>query len=243
MHASTRRRGGRRSWRPPPRCSGAATRPACASRRWPGGGRVPLARVRLLRRPGRAHRRRLPPQPRRPRRRAVRRCSSTCRSTRAGWGPWSATTSSWPTHNAASWRLFAAAGAIDHPAVQEARDARCQRIADTWGGGPAERLLARGLVGLLEAAATEWLEQRPCSLDEAAERSDPARCGTGWVAWRRSCRRLTCSIGPSAGILPSCLEPCGAAPSASGWSTSRSSCSHAVSRKSVQLQPDRHPHR
>ncbi|HEX6568506.1 MAG TPA: TetR/AcrR family transcriptional regulator [Acidimicrobiales bacterium] len=70
--------------------------------------------------------------------------------------------------NADSWRLFAAAGAVEHPAVQESRRARCQRIAETWGGGPAERLLARGLVGMLEAAATEWLEHQACSLDEAA---------------------------------------------------------------------------
>jgi AcrR family transcriptional regulator len=70
--------------------------------------------------------------------------------------------------NADSWRLFAAAGAVQHPAVQAARRDRCQRIADTWGGGPAHRLLARGIVGMLEAAATEWLEHRGCSLDEAA---------------------------------------------------------------------------
>jgi AcrR family transcriptional regulator len=70
--------------------------------------------------------------------------------------------------NADSWRLFAAAGSLEHPAVQESRRARCQRIADTWGGGPAERLLARGIVGMLEAAASEWLEHRACSLDDAA---------------------------------------------------------------------------
>ena len=70
--------------------------------------------------------------------------------------------------NADSWRLFAAAGAVDHPAVQDARHARCQRIADTWGGGAPERLLARGVIGLLEASASEWLERRDCSLDEAA---------------------------------------------------------------------------
>jgi AcrR family transcriptional regulator len=70
--------------------------------------------------------------------------------------------------NADSWRLFAAAGSLEHPAVQETRRARCQRIADTWGGGPAERLLARGLVGMLEAAATEWLEHRACSREHAA---------------------------------------------------------------------------
>jgi AcrR family transcriptional regulator len=70
--------------------------------------------------------------------------------------------------NADSWRVFAAAGSLEHPAVQDARRARCQRIADTWGGGAAERLLARGIVGMLEAAATEWLEHRACTLDDAA---------------------------------------------------------------------------
>ena len=70
--------------------------------------------------------------------------------------------------NADTWALFSAAGVVDHPALQEARRARCQRIADTWGGGPTERLLARGIVGMLEAAASEWLEHRACSLDDAA---------------------------------------------------------------------------
>jgi AcrR family transcriptional regulator len=70
--------------------------------------------------------------------------------------------------NAESWRLFAAAGSLEHPVVRQAREARCQRIADTWGGGPPERLLARGLVGMLEAAATEWIDHHACSLDDAA---------------------------------------------------------------------------
>ena len=70
--------------------------------------------------------------------------------------------------NAESWALFSAGGTLDHPALQEARRARCQRIADTWGGGPAERLLARGIVGMLEAAASEWVARRDCSVDDAA---------------------------------------------------------------------------
>jgi AcrR family transcriptional regulator len=69
--------------------------------------------------------------------------------------------------NADSWRLFAAAGAVDHPAVQRARLERCQRIADTWGGGPSARMVARGIVGMLEAAASEWIEHAPCSLEDA----------------------------------------------------------------------------
>jgi hypothetical protein len=44
-----------------------------------------------------------------------------------------------------------------------------QRIADAWGGGGQARLLARGLTGLLESAAVEWLDERPCSIDEAAQ--------------------------------------------------------------------------
>src|SRR5918999_968301 len=46
--------------------------------------------------------------------------------------------------NAGTWRLFAAAGALDHPEVQRARRARTQRIADTWGGDGGARLLATG---------------------------------------------------------------------------------------------------
>lgn len=71
--------------------------------------------------------------------------------------------------NADSWRLFAAVGALDHPAVREARRARMQRIADTWGGGGEARLLARGIIGLLEAAAAEWVEHRECRLDDAID--------------------------------------------------------------------------
>lgn len=71
--------------------------------------------------------------------------------------------------NADTWRLFAAAGALEHAAVQTARRARTQRIADAWGGGAEALLLARGLIGLLEAAATEWLEHRTCGVDEASE--------------------------------------------------------------------------
>ncbi|HEX8803731.1 MAG TPA: TetR/AcrR family transcriptional regulator [Acidimicrobiales bacterium] len=71
--------------------------------------------------------------------------------------------------NADAWRLFAAAGTLDHSAVQDARRGRVQRIADTWGGGGDARLLATGLIGLLEAAATEWLQHRPCTLEQASQ--------------------------------------------------------------------------
>lgn len=83
--------------------------------------------------------------------------------------------------NAGTWRLFAAAGTLDHTEVQAARRARTQRIADTWGGGGQARLLATGLMGLLESAATEWLANRPCSLDEASELLSRAM----WNGWAR----------------------------------------------------------
>jgi AcrR family transcriptional regulator len=83
--------------------------------------------------------------------------------------------------NADTWRLFAAAGALDHPEVQRARRARTQRIADTWGGDGGARLLATGLIGLLEAAATEWLANDACSLDEATALLTEA----AWNGWAR----------------------------------------------------------
>jgi AcrR family transcriptional regulator len=83
--------------------------------------------------------------------------------------------------NADTWRLFAAAGALDHPEVQRARRARTQRIADTWGGNGGARLLATGLIGLLESAATEWLASNACSLDEATTLLTAA----AWNGWAR----------------------------------------------------------
>lgn len=70
---------------------------------------------------------------------------------------------------ASSWRLLAAVGALDHPEVRAARRARIQRIADAWGGEGEARLLARGIVGLLDAAATEWVEQPECTLEQAID--------------------------------------------------------------------------
>jgi AcrR family transcriptional regulator len=83
--------------------------------------------------------------------------------------------------NSDTWRLFAAAGALDHPEVQQARRARTQRIADTWGGEGGARLLATGLIGLLESAATEWLASNSCSLEEAAALLTSA----AWNGWAR----------------------------------------------------------
>jgi AcrR family transcriptional regulator len=71
--------------------------------------------------------------------------------------------------NADMWHLFAAAGTLEHAEVAKARAIRIHAIAATWGGGPEARLVARGIIGLLDAAATEWLDFRACPIDRAAE--------------------------------------------------------------------------
>jgi AcrR family transcriptional regulator len=57
------------------------------------------------------------------------------------------------------WELIASASASRHPAVREAVVARTDQIARTLGGSPEARLLVRGVIGMLEAAAVHTLEQ------------------------------------------------------------------------------------
>jgi AcrR family transcriptional regulator len=69
--------------------------------------------------------------------------------------------------NEASWKLMAAAGALQHPAVQGARRDRIERIAKAWAEEPAARLIAQSVVGLLEAGAQDWVDYRDCGLERA----------------------------------------------------------------------------
>lgn len=69
--------------------------------------------------------------------------------------------------NRASWDLMAAAGALQHPAIQGARRARIERIAAAWADEPSARLIARGVVGLLEAGAQDWVDYRDCGIERA----------------------------------------------------------------------------
>lgn len=71
--------------------------------------------------------------------------------------------------NQASWNLMAAAGALQHPAIQGARRARIERIASAWADEPSARLIARGVVGLLEAGAQDWVDYRDCGLERATD--------------------------------------------------------------------------
>jgi AcrR family transcriptional regulator len=69
--------------------------------------------------------------------------------------------------NRPSWNLMTAAGALQHPAIQGARRARIERIASAWADEPAARLVARSVVGLLEAGAQDWVDYRDCGLERA----------------------------------------------------------------------------
>ncbi|MGK2949808.1 MAG: TetR/AcrR family transcriptional regulator [Acidimicrobiales bacterium] len=69
----------------------------------------------------------------------------------------------------AAWNVMTAAGALHHPAIQAARRERIERIAAAWGSGPTPRLVARGVVGLLEAGAQDWVDYRDAGLERATD--------------------------------------------------------------------------
>lgn len=71
--------------------------------------------------------------------------------------------------NQATWKLMTAMGVLQHPAIQGARDARIDRIAAVWGTSPTGRLVARSVVGFLEAGAQHWVENRDCGLEKATK--------------------------------------------------------------------------
>lgn len=68
-----------------------------------------------------------------------------------------------------SWQLIASAGSSRHPAVREAIQARTDRIAASITDTPEARLLVRGVIGMLEAAAVHTLENDDVDADGLAE--------------------------------------------------------------------------
>lgn len=67
------------------------------------------------------------------------------------------------------WELIASASGSRHPAVREAIVTRTEQIADSLGGTPEARLLVRGVIGMLEAAAVHTLEHDEVNHEELAE--------------------------------------------------------------------------
>lgn len=71
--------------------------------------------------------------------------------------------------NEATWNVMAAAGALQHPAIQAGRRARIERIAASWDATPSARLISRGIVGLLEAGAQDWVDYHDCGIERATD--------------------------------------------------------------------------
>lgn len=67
------------------------------------------------------------------------------------------------------WQLIASASASRHPAVREAVAARTEQIARSLGGSAEDRLLVRGVIGMLEAAALYSLDDEESGPDALAE--------------------------------------------------------------------------
>jgi len=68
--------------------------------------------------------------------------------------------------NAAAWRLLQVTAAMRHPALVDARRAHMEQLAKWWGGAATARIVAFGVVGLLEAATFDWLQTRDADADE-----------------------------------------------------------------------------
>ncbi len=67
-----------------------------------------------------------------------------------------------------SWQLIASASSSRHPAVRDAIDERVDRIAASIGESPESRLLVRGVIGMLEAAAIHTLEHEDVDVEHLA---------------------------------------------------------------------------
>jgi AcrR family transcriptional regulator len=68
-----------------------------------------------------------------------------------------------------SWQLIASATSSRHPAVRDAIQARTDHIAALIADTPEARLLVRGIIGMLEAAAIHTLENDDADPDGLAE--------------------------------------------------------------------------
>jgi AcrR family transcriptional regulator len=71
--------------------------------------------------------------------------------------------------NPAAWRVIGTTSASEHPEVQAARTERFAQLASNWGGTVQARTLARAVVGFLEAATLDWIENSDVDLDRMAD--------------------------------------------------------------------------
>jgi AcrR family transcriptional regulator len=76
---------------------------------------------------------------------------------------------SFAADNPSAWKLMGSAEAAEHPVVRRARREHIGRISASWGDSPEARVLARGIIGFLEAATIEWLDDAELPADRAAD--------------------------------------------------------------------------
>lgn len=60
--------------------------------------------------------------------------------------------------NPDTWRLISSAGASRHPAIRSAVDKRTEKIAESISADPSARIVVRAVVGMLEAAALQIID-------------------------------------------------------------------------------------
>jgi AcrR family transcriptional regulator len=70
--------------------------------------------------------------------------------------------------NAGVWHFLGHVASTQHPALQSARRARFEALAEAWGGSGEARIAIAGLIGLLEAAVLNWIESPDIDSDHVA---------------------------------------------------------------------------
>jgi len=71
--------------------------------------------------------------------------------------------------NPAGWRLLSSSEASEHPSVRSARREHLERISTSWGETPEARVLGRGILGFLEAATIEWIDESDLDVEQTAD--------------------------------------------------------------------------
>jgi AcrR family transcriptional regulator len=68
-----------------------------------------------------------------------------------------------------AWRLLQLSMATSHPAVLDARRAHMDALAALWGGTVLARIVAFGVIGMLESATFDWLQLHDAEIDDVAD--------------------------------------------------------------------------
>lgn len=68
-----------------------------------------------------------------------------------------------------AWRLLQVATGASHGPVAAARRTHMESLAEQWGGSPLARIVAFGVVGLLESATLDWLQSSDADIDALAD--------------------------------------------------------------------------